>query len=92
MCDMRRDNCFPLIEQLVGSDLEHALGGAATAGSGPVWGEASEELNATLLAWRAGSGPPESINRERDVLVFVIEGSVVVSVEAATGCCAPARP
>jgi mannose-6-phosphate isomerase-like protein (cupin superfamily) len=72
---------FPLIEQLVGSDLEHALGKAAIAGGGPVWGEASEDLNATLLAWRAGSGPPESINHERDVLVLVVEGSAVVTVE-----------
>jgi mannose-6-phosphate isomerase-like protein (cupin superfamily) len=72
---------FPLIEELAGSELEHALGQTPAAGGGPVWGEASEDLNATLLAWHAGSGPPEHINDERDVLVFVAEGSATVSVD-----------
>ncbi len=44
-------------------------------GDGPVWGIASEDLNATLLCWPPGGGVAEHINAERDVLVLVIEGS-----------------
>ena len=51
------------------------------AGSGPVWGLESEDLNATLLAWPPGAGPPEHVNDERDVLVFVVEGTVELVVD-----------
>ena len=34
---------------------------------------ASEELNATPLSWKAGTGPPEHVNQERDVLVVVLD-------------------
>ena len=50
--------------------------------SGPVWGLESEELNATLLEWGPGEGPPaETVNEERDVLVFVHEGSLTVHLD-----------
>jgi quercetin dioxygenase-like cupin family protein len=39
-----------------------------------VWGAASEDLNATLLDWPAGEGPPEHVNPERDVLYVVVDG------------------
>src|SRR5262245_42251088 len=39
--------------------------------AGPLWGLASQELNATLLEWGPGEGPAEIVNAERDVLVFV---------------------
>jgi quercetin dioxygenase-like cupin family protein len=55
-----------------------------SAGSGPVWGMASEELNATLLAWPAGEGSPEHVNAERDVLVVVLAGSATVRVDDET--------
>jgi quercetin dioxygenase-like cupin family protein len=42
---------------------------------GPVWGTETEDLNATILEWGAGGGPPEHVNRERDVLVCVLGGS-----------------
>ena len=52
----------------------HAL--AALRGSGgPLWGTASEELNATLLAWAPREGTPEHVNAERDVLVHVVAGA-----------------
>jgi quercetin dioxygenase-like cupin family protein len=53
---------------------------------GPIWGAASEELNATLLAWPAGAGPPEHVNAERDVALVVVEGSLelVLDGEAQT--------
>ena len=44
-----------------------------------MWGDASEDLNATMLAWGAGGGPPAHVNPERDVLVFVVEGSATVT-------------
>jgi quercetin dioxygenase-like cupin family protein len=46
-----------------------------------VWGAESEDLNATLLVWGAGEGPPEHVNDERDVLVFVVEGGATVAVD-----------
>lgn len=44
------------------------------AGEGPLWGTATEDLNATLLAWPAGGGVPEHVNHERDVLLVVLAG------------------
>jgi hypothetical protein len=42
---------------------------------------ASADLNATLLAWRPGAGPEEHVNDERDVLVFVVDGSATVTID-----------
>ena len=70
---------FPLIERLAAAELER--GEQARARGGPVWGQASDDLNATLLAWGPGGGPAEHINDERDVLVFVADGSAVVTVD-----------
>jgi mannose-6-phosphate isomerase-like protein (cupin superfamily) len=53
----------------------------APQGRGPVWGLASEELNATLLSWGPGEGVCEHVNAERDVLVVVLEGSGLVTVD-----------
>jgi quercetin dioxygenase-like cupin family protein/hemerythrin-like domain-containing protein len=76
---------FPLIERLLGDTGLAALrlpeAGPGATGGGPVWGTESEYLNATLLHWRAGTGPPEHVNEERDVLVAVVEGSATVVVE-----------
>jgi quercetin dioxygenase-like cupin family protein/iron-sulfur cluster repair protein YtfE (RIC family) len=73
---------FPLIETMLSEETLTALENAAgNEGSGPVWGTASEELNATLLQWRAGEGPPEHVNEERDVLVVVLTGSATVSAD-----------
>jgi len=71
---------FPLIERLAPAELD-SLDGAELPGGGPVWGAASEDLNATLLAWSGGGGPPEHVNDERDVLIFVTEGSATVTVD-----------
>lgn len=48
---------------------------------GPVWGAASADLNATVLDWRAGEGPAEHVNEERDVLYVVVAGSVTLTVD-----------
>jgi quercetin dioxygenase-like cupin family protein len=52
-------------------------------GRGPAWGTASEELNATLLVWRAGEGQPEHVNEGRDVVIVVIAGSGTLTVDGA---------
>jgi quercetin dioxygenase-like cupin family protein/iron-sulfur cluster repair protein YtfE (RIC family) len=73
---------FPLIETLLPEETLAMLADTgAPNGSGPVWGTESEELNATLLDWRAGEGPAEHVNDERDVLVVVLAGSAIVRTE-----------
>jgi quercetin dioxygenase-like cupin family protein len=67
---------FPLIERVA---APHGTT-ATPMGGGPVWGDASDDLNATLLEWSAGTGPLEHINDERDVLVFVVDGSATLNV------------
>jgi hypothetical protein len=57
--------------QKVGDDLATLVVDAETVvvdaelslhGSGPVWGAESDDLNATLLVWSAGTGPLEHVN------------------------------
>jgi mannose-6-phosphate isomerase-like protein (cupin superfamily) len=81
---------FPVIEQLLpeAALTEPAEGGGREPeeagrppGNGPIWGAASDDLNATLLSWKAGSGPPEHVNEERDVLVVVLEGSAILRID-----------
>jgi quercetin dioxygenase-like cupin family protein len=46
-----------------------------------VWGTATEDLNATILEWRAGAGPPEHVNAERDVVLAVLTGTLDAEVD-----------
>jgi quercetin dioxygenase-like cupin family protein len=48
---------------------------------GPVWGAASEDLNATILVWPAGKGPAEHVNDVKDVLYVVVDGSARLTVD-----------
>jgi len=50
-------------------------------GRGPVWGTASEELNATLLVWRHGEGQPEHVNEARDVALVALAGGGTLVVD-----------
>lgn len=50
-------------------------------GHGPIWGMASDDLNATLLSWPAGAGVAEHVNKDRDVLLVVTEGSGTAIVD-----------
>jgi quercetin dioxygenase-like cupin family protein len=50
-------------------------------GEGPLWGLASEDLNATLLFWGPGAGVVEHVNDERDVLLIVIDGAGVATID-----------
>jgi hypothetical protein len=55
-----------------------------TSGRGPHWGMRSIDLNATLLAWPAGAGVTAHRNKERDVLVVVLEGSAELTLDGVT--------
>ena len=55
----------------------------AGAGSGPLWGMASHDLNATLLAWPAGHAVAEHVNSELDVLVVVLDGTATITIDDA---------
>ena len=50
-------------------------------GTGPLWGLASNELNATLLAWPPGHDLAEHTNSELEVLLIVLEGGGVAVVD-----------
>jgi mannose-6-phosphate isomerase-like protein (cupin superfamily) len=50
---------------------------------GPIWGAASEDLNATILVWPAGEGPAEHVNESRDVLYVLVHGSAVLTIGGA---------
>jgi quercetin dioxygenase-like cupin family protein len=82
---------FPLIEQVASRSalrrLQEAESGPSAVelltpeGEGPLWGAETEDLNATLLAWPGGGGTSEHVNSERDVLVVVLSGSAIVTVD-----------
>jgi quercetin dioxygenase-like cupin family protein len=50
-------------------------------GTGPAWGVASSDLNATLMVWPPDHELIEHTNTERDVLLIVLEGGGVARVE-----------
>lgn len=56
----------------------------ARAGIGPLWGIASTDLNATLLAWPAGHVVAEHVNADLDVLVVVLCGAGSATVDGTT--------
>ena len=70
---MERDRPPPSIDRVV--DL------TAPCGFGVLWGAATADLNATLLAWDAGHSTPEHVNNERDVLLVVLSGSGLVVLD-----------
>jgi hypothetical protein len=50
-------------------------------GTGPLWGMACSDLNATLLAWPPGHELVEDSNSELDVLIIVLAGGGVATVD-----------
>jgi quercetin dioxygenase-like cupin family protein len=50
-------------------------------GRGPLWGAATGDLNATLLAWAPGDRVAEHVNDERDVLLVVVAGGGTLTVD-----------
>jgi hemerythrin-like domain-containing protein len=81
---------FPLAEELVPEALgsfdlarqqaEAVVDLLTLLGRGPPWGAETDDLNATLLVWNAGEGPPEHVNAELDVLMLVLAGSAIVTI------------
>jgi uncharacterized cupin superfamily protein len=53
----------------------------AAEGTGPVFGLASTDLNATALVWPAGHEVAEHVNAALDVLLVVLEGDATVAVD-----------
>jgi mannose-6-phosphate isomerase-like protein (cupin superfamily) len=51
------------------------------SGTGPLWGMASTDLNATLLAWPPAHEVAEHVNGELDVLVIVLDGHGTATVD-----------
>jgi quercetin dioxygenase-like cupin family protein len=51
------------------------------SGTGPLWGLASSDLNATVLAWPPGHELAADTNSELDVLLIVLEGGGVATVD-----------
>jgi quercetin dioxygenase-like cupin family protein len=49
--------------------------------TGPLWGIATTDLNATLLAWPPGHEVAEHVNEELDVLVVVLDGHGSVTID-----------
>jgi mannose-6-phosphate isomerase-like protein (cupin superfamily) len=72
--------------QLPVVDLLHA-----PRGRGPLWGTATEDLNATLLEWPPGHGQPERSNASRDVLFVVVAGGGKATVAGDVHTLAPGR-
>jgi quercetin dioxygenase-like cupin family protein len=86
---------FPLIEEVVPEDALSRIERPPTSdaaepgvvdlyaplGRGPLWGTETEDLNATLLAWPNGDGPDEHVNGECDVILLVLAGAAVVTIE-----------
>lgn len=62
---------FPLLQESVPED-ELARD---TGPSGPQWGIATEDLNATVLQWPPGHVVAEHLNDACDVLLVVVEGT-----------------
>jgi mannose-6-phosphate isomerase-like protein (cupin superfamily) len=97
---------FPLAEERVPAAALAALGlderGAeptapvvdlvgAPGESGPLWGAATEDLNATLMEWPSGGGVPERTNHARDLLFVVVAGSGRVVVAGQSHTVSPGR-
>lgn len=69
---------FPLIERIATGELDRW---EVDEAEGPLWGLASDDLNATLLSWRANRSTDPHVNDERDVLIFVVDGSATVTID-----------
>jgi uncharacterized cupin superfamily protein len=68
------------VDDVRGVGVAVDLGGS---GEGPVWGMASDDLNATLLVWPAGHEVAAHVNAELDVLIAVLEGEASVAIDDA---------
>ncbi len=53
----------------------------ASAGSGPAWTHAGDDLNANLVVLTAGGGVAEHVNAEVEVLLVAVAGEGVVTLD-----------
>jgi quercetin dioxygenase-like cupin family protein len=65
--------------QRIVADLSALL--AQVTSSGPQWGAESEDLDMTLLSWKAGEGIASHVNDEVDVLVVALDGEAEVAID-----------
>lgn len=61
-------------------NLEAILEGAIGR-TGPIWGVASADLNATLLVWKRGDAVQAHINDEVDVVIVVLRGQAALQLD-----------
>lgn len=70
---------FETIQHLVPDErLAELLPGGL---GGPEWGTATADLNATLLNWPPGGGPPAHVNTERDIVLVVLDGTAAIELD-----------
>ncbi len=48
---------------------------------GAIWGTETEDLDATLVRWNPGSGVASHTNSEVDVIMVVLQGQAMVTVD-----------
>jgi len=58
-------------------DLCAAIGG----NTGPQWGTATDDLNGTLLSWNQGQEIASHVNNEVDVIMVVMQGNGVLTLD-----------
>jgi uncharacterized cupin superfamily protein len=58
-------------------------------GTGPLWGMASNDLNATLLVWPPDYEVAQHTNTDLDVLLIVLEGGGVALIDEAAHALSP---
>ena len=71
-----------LFETIQRTVPEERLAELVPAGrGGPEWGTATDDLNATILRWPAGAGPPEHVNAKADVVLVVLDGTAELALD-----------
>jgi quercetin dioxygenase-like cupin family protein len=78
---------FETIQRVVPGERLAAL--LPNGPGGPLWGTASEELNATIVEWPPGAGTPAHVNAERDVVLVVLDGAAEIELDGTVTRIAP---
>jgi len=61
-----------------------ALNSLTADSTGPLWGTATEQLNATFLSWNVGHEIAPHINNEVDVIMVVLAGEGALTLDGQT--------
>ncbi|HLZ23517.1 MAG TPA: cupin domain-containing protein [Ktedonobacterales bacterium] len=72
------------MDEKTGNVIDLAVLAREAAGSGlagPLWSFSSADLNANVLRFAMGDGVPEHVNKEVDVIVLVVSGAAVVTLD-----------